>query len=536
MNDRSPVRFGYSPRSNNWTTLRLINTYRVALASGFFVQSFLPESPLFTVYNLTLFAWGSFAYLLLALVIMLSSWIDRRNFQAQVSIQVYLDIIAIILLMHACGGISSGIGMLLVISIVGAGFLGEYPLGIVFAAIASVGLLTEHLYAINYTFYSGNSTQVGILGGALLATALVTQTLARRIRTSEALIQQQELDVANLSALNNQIIENMQSGVIALDATDQVRHINDKAIELLKKRFPALEGPIEFPFGFSRMLPGLDTHLQSWRNSNVLTKHFVSDNHDHPDIQVSFLKLDTRSHQGTLVYLDDVSTLKQQMQQSKLASLGQLTANIAHEIRNPLGAISHAGQLLAENPELPATEKRLTEIIQQHSQRINAIIEDVMQISRGHVPSPDHIPIREWMQKFHDVYCSSTNTDPNRIKLEIGDQVTTLRFDASHLDRIMTNLCNNAQMHGQTDLPILIRINNHESDQVYIEVADHGRGIEEHELEEIFDPFFTTSHQGTGLGLYIVNQLCELNRATITASSNEFGGASFTIDAEKSND
>lgn len=533
MSVHGQARFGFTPRSNNWTSLRLINTYRVALASGFFAQSFLPESPLFTVYNLTVFAWSSFAYLLVALVIMLSSWIDRRNFQLQVSLQIYLDIIAIILLMHACGGISSGIGMLLVISIVGAGFLGEYPLGIVFAAIASVGLLTEHLYAVNYTFYSGNSTQVGILGATLMATALVTQSLARRIRSSEALIHQQKLDVANLSTLNAQIIQNMQSGIIAMDAEDQIRHINDTAVELLKSRIPSLSAPLEFPLELSIVLPDLYSHLQEWRQSRVLSKRFVSNVADHPDIQVSFSKLESRSHTGTLIFLDDVSTLKQQMQQAKLASLGQLTANIAHEIRNPLGAISHAGQLLGENPDLPTTEKRLTEIIQQHTQRINDIIEDIMQISRGQTPSSDTITLHDWMENFIDTYCSGNESEQNCLTFESKDSDSLIRFDSSHLERILTNLCNNAKMHGNTDLPILIQAFDRQNNKVAIEIADHGPGIDDDLADKIFEPFFTTSHKGTGLGLYIVSQLCELNRASISVAPNEIGGTSFFIDVEK---
>nr|MDJ0832815.1 hypothetical protein [Gammaproteobacteria bacterium] len=209
--------FGLQPRSQNWTSLRLLNIYRVTVAAIFFAQSFLQESPLINIQKLTLFAWTSLAYLLLAIIITLSTWIDRRNFQFQVSVQVYIDIIAIILIMHACGGISSGIGMLLVIAITVAGLLGRQSLAVVFASIASVGLLGEFLFSTAYTTYSGTSTQVGLLGAALFATALVTQTLTQRIRRNEAVIMQQKLDVANLSALNAEILQNMQSGVIALD-------------------------------------------------------------------------------------------------------------------------------------------------------------------------------------------------------------------------------------------------------------------------------------------------------------------------------
>ena len=108
---------GYRPRSTNWTSVRLLNIYRLALASILFAQSFISESPLLTIVDLALYSWASFAFLVLALVWMVASWIERRGFQNQVSLQIYSDTIIIILLMHACGGISSGLGMLLIISV-----------------------------------------------------------------------------------------------------------------------------------------------------------------------------------------------------------------------------------------------------------------------------------------------------------------------------------------------------------------------------------------------------------------------------------
>ena len=119
--------FGFTPRSNNWTSLRLLNVDRVAVASIFFSQAFLDESPLIQITSLLLYAWTSFGYLLAALVMLLSSWIERRYFEFQIHIQTYLDILAIILLMHACGGINSGLGMLLIITIAISGLLGKNP-------------------------------------------------------------------------------------------------------------------------------------------------------------------------------------------------------------------------------------------------------------------------------------------------------------------------------------------------------------------------------------------------------------------------
>lgn len=529
MSPPPEVKFGFKPRSENWTSLRLINIFRVAFSAIFFSQSFLDSSPLLNISSLYLYAWTSFGYLLLSLVIMLSSWIDRRNFQLQISLQIYVDIIAIILLMHSCGSISSGLGTLLIIAIAISGLLGKDTSATVFASIASFGLLGEYFYSTNFTFYFASSTQVGLLGAALFATALVTQSLTRKLRSSEALIQQQKLDVANLSVLNAEILQHMQSGVIALDSDDLVRHINDTAKNMLPSRFRNFHRGLAVPFDTQTILPSIYNALLDWRKYPNRSINILTYDRGSNDIQISFHNLHSASHQGTLIYLDDVSTLKQKMQQSKLASLGKLTANIAHEIRNPLGAISHASQLLAENKELPATDRRMTEIIQQHSTRINDIIEDIMQISRGRVASKDHINLKPWIEGFIKSFCLGGEASHDCFKLNIQSDDLSIEFDSSHLNRILTNLCSNARIHGNPELPVHINIYTDENQATCLQIADQGPGIGSKEMDKIFEPFYTTGHKGSGLGLYIVSQLCELNDAKISVTANDLSGTSFTV-------
>lgn len=524
MSDHSHVQFGFKKRSSNWTSLRLLNIFRVAVAAIFFAQSFLSSSPLIHIQDLSLYAWTSFVYLLLSLVMTLAAWIDRRNFQHQVTLQTYIDIIAIILLMHACGGISSGLGTLLIISIAISGLLGKNSLATIFASLASVLLLSEYIYNSFYSLSSGSSTQVGLLGAALFATALVTQTLTKRISSSEAVIKQQKLDVANLAALNSEILQNMQSGVIALDSLDQVRHINDIARRMLQ-----IGADLEIPFKTRKHLPQIQQALKRWRNDTSESRILLPSETGNNNIQVYFQDMHSTSHKGTLIFLEDVSKIKHQMQQSKLASLGQLTANIAHEIRNPLAAITHAAQLMAENKDLPEMEKRLTQIVSQHSERINAIIEDIMQISRGRVASEDKILLNDWINHFIDAFCLSGEAEKDCFDLQIESDPLEVIFDSGHLNRILTNLCSNAKIHSQSDTPITIRISQDERQLTHIEVADRGKGISNEQMDKIFEPFYTTSSKGSGLGLYIVSQLCELNNAQIRVSRNEYGGTSFII-------
>jgi two-component system sensor histidine kinase PilS (NtrC family) len=519
----NPLGSGYRTRSTNWTSVRLLNVYRLGLSAIFFAQSFISPSPLLNIVNLTLYSWTSFAFLVLALVWIVAAWIERRGFKRQVSLQIYSDTVLIILLMHACGGISSGLGMLLIISVAVTGLLTEQVLAVLFASLASLGLLAEHVYSvINIPGYTGTSTQVGILGASLIATAIVTHNLIMRVRSSEQLIQQRERDVALLSALNQEIIENLQAGVIVLSRNDQIRHINRAALDMLHIANKT-------SISMQKDCPKLLAALENWRKSSDEDSTFPSFETGIDDIQVSFRQLESEGQPNTMIFLNDISSIRDSMQQAKLASLGHLTASIAHEIRNPLGAISYAAELLSESDEFGDGDQRMIEIINQHTLRINNIIEDILKISRSGPTVKEPIDLRTWLPNFIDRFCQSGLAQPDSFELEIEIENPRLQFDSGHLAQILTNLCTNACVHGDQDKPVIIRVFSTLAYPLCIEIADQGPGIESEILDKIFEPFYTTSHQGSGLGLYIVGQLCELNNAFISAQINQYNGTSFIL-------
>jgi len=519
----NPLDSGYKTRSTNWTSVRLLNVYRLGLSAIFFAQSFISPSPLLNIVNLTLYSWTSFAFLVLALVWIVAALIERRGFKRQVSLQIYSDTVLIILLMHACGGISSGLGMLLIISVAVTGLLTEQALAVLFASLASLGLLTEHVYSvINLPGYTGTSTQVGILGASLIATAIVTHNLIMRVRSSEQLIQQRERDVALLSALNQEIIENLQAGVIVLSRNDQIRHINRAALDMLHIANKT-------SISMQKDCPKLLAELENWRKTSDEESTSPSFETGIDNIQVSFRQLESEGQPNTMIFLNDISSIRDSMQQAKLASLGHLTASIAHEIRNPLGAISYAAELLNESDEFGDGDQRMIEIINQHTLRINNIIEDILKISRSGPTVKEPIDLRTWLPSFIDRFCQSGLAKPDSFELEIEIENPRLQFDSGHLAQILTNLCTNACVHGDKDKPVIIRVFSTLAYPLCIEIADQGPGIEGEILDKIFEPFYTTSHQGSGLGLYIVGQLCELNNAFISAQINQYNGTSFIL-------
>jgi two-component system sensor histidine kinase PilS (NtrC family) len=173
----------------------------------------------------------------------------------------------------------------------------------------------------------------------------------------------------------------------------------------------------------------------------------------------------------------------------------------------------------------------MVEIINQHTRRINHIIEDILNISRGDTTSREHLDLGSWLPVFVDEFTQSGLATADTFVIDIATSPAHLWFDNGHLNQILTNLCTNACVHGDAGQPITLSVYRDTGDALCIEIADRGPGIDSAIVDQIFEPFFTTSHQGSGLGLYIVAQLCELNNASISASANKYNGTSFILRA-----
>jgi two-component system sensor histidine kinase PilS (NtrC family) len=185
--------------------------------------------------------------------------------------------------------------------------------------------------------------------------------------------------------------------------------------------------------------------------------------------------------------------------------------------------------LLNENDGMVEDDRRMLEIINQHTLRINNIIEDILKISRGSHTFREDIDLREWLPGFIDRFCQSGQAEREDFEIDFEVESAELQFDSGHLEQILSNLCTNACVHGNGARPFGIRVFADVDRPLCIEFSDRGPGIDPGILDKIFEPFYTTSHEGSGLGLYIVNQLCELNNATISAGGNRHGGTSFTL-------
>jgi two-component system sensor histidine kinase PilS (NtrC family) len=216
----------------------------------------------------------------------------------------------------------------------------------------------------------------------------------------------------------------------------------------------------------------------------------------------------------------------------KLAALGRLSAGIAHEIRNPLSAIRHASQLLAESTQLGPEDQRLLEMILRQTVRIDRIISDVLGLSRPRRAQPQSLLLREFLERSIGDYREAMPSPERTIDFGEMPEGLRVRFDPDHLRQVLHNLWHNSFEHGtRGGQPVRVRLEAgrlNPGQRPYLDIIDDGPGIPAAVREQLFEPFFTTANKGTGLGLYLSRELCEYNQARLSNLARD-AGAQFRI-------
>ena len=516
-----------------WRVVRSTSVIRILVAAlllGFFAAFDEPRivgDALPRLYMIVATAY--FAFSLLAALLARHERISRTVIGI---LTMAIDIVAVTLLMHASGGIDSGIGGLLVVFVAASLIANRGPTPYFVPAIATIALLVEQGIAqLAGLSDPSQTTATGILGAILFAIPLLTAPLAKRLTDSEALLRQRGVDLANMSRLNQYVVQHLRESIVALDSDDTVRLLNPSAAELLGAPLTAKGTAL------ADIAPELARRVQNWRaggdrtNSAQLT---MTSRDGGALIEVNIAPF-ARAVEGPsplLLFMEDTSVLAERVQQSKLASLGRLSASIAHEIRNPLGAMSHAGQLLAESAELDATQRRLTDIICANAARVSEIIDNVLQLSRRDTGQREPLELVPWLEQFTREFAQTVGLNEDEIRVQRDANDIPVLVDPSHLRQVLWNLCDNAVKYGSDSGGILVELSPGRVDvsgRPFLDVIDHGRGIEPTLVDKIFEPFFTARQGGTGLGLYIARELCELNGAALSYRPGELGGSVFRI-------
>lgn len=510
----SPAIAAGLPAASYWRLMRFFNLYRCIIAlifvSGHF---FLQPSSWNAQYDAGLYFKLALAYLGASLLAEGLTWLRWPRFEHQLTLQAGADIGFIVALMYAAGGMQSGFGILLVVAIAAASLISEGRLALFYAALASIALLCEQSYQM--LVWSGGAddySQAVMLSLSCFATAWLAHSLAKRTRQSEALASQRGVDLENLSQINELIIQEMPDGVLVVDERLRLRHHNLQAERLLDI------GQSDEQQTLDAYAPEMAALMRNWmEQSGDIGPGAIKLVLDERELRLRFTPVGSERRHGAVIFIEDWSQMQAQAQQLKLAALGRLTANIAHEIRNPLSAISHASQLLQEEEEGQPAQQRMLQIIADNVQRMDQMVKDVLELNRRDRTRQETIALPRFLDEFHEQFCQAEKVPPSGFVIDIAEHAADILFDRRHLNQILWNLCRNGWRHSrQTDSSLRLALhaaaNSH---ALRVEIRDDGPGLTAEAAQHLFEPFFTTEPTGTGLGLYIARELCDANGASI---------------------
>lgn len=488
--------------------------YRMLVAAVFALLAFgsLPEDWV-TLSRPNLARTVSAVYLVGALLLLLYGRRSDRPLFGQVVVGVVLDILATVLMVHSVTHLQTGIAMALIVTFGAAAVLLPLRTTLTLAVAAGLLLLSEYALARMGAGLDRRSLiEIVICALGYLAMAKLGDLVGRQMRETHVLAEQRGAEVESLAQINELVIRRMRTGVLVVDVAGIVHLHNEAAWHLLGQ--PATDRLV-----LGDVAPEVAQRLFQWRMGDE--RHgdrAIQMGAELPDVIPRFAGLGA-SHELFVIFLDDTSLVSRRAEELTLSNLGRLSASIAHEIRNPLAAISYSAQLLDESPDLPDADRRLVEIVLNHCQRMNGIIENVLNLSRRERSRPESIDAAQWVLRFVEEYRANHYIESTDLKGASQGKHLNAMVDPQQLDQVVSCLVQNAINHGhlpgeQARITVAARRLG-ENGPTVIEVLDRGPGIPPKVAATIFEPFVTTHEHGTGLGLYIARQLCEANQAKL---------------------
>jgi two-component system sensor histidine kinase PilS (NtrC family) len=502
-----------------WRSLGYFNLYRVAVASLFLAAGLLYSANLAdTAQARRFFAGVNLAYFFAAVGFVLLQRRRWPGFDLLLTLGVFCDIAALTLMMYASGGAKGGLAIMLMIALAGAGLVGHGRMTLLFAAMATIAVLVEQAHrALQFPAESVDFVLTGITCVGFFATAIIARLVARRVIANQELARQRGIDLANQLWISERIIREVQDGVLVASPAGAVRQFNPQAAALFGVTPPAnadlgsFSASLAAAFAAHESAGGeREVPIPLPGNDQALRARFVS----------------AGRGGDVLVLLEDLRRFQSQARQLKLAALGRLTANIAHEIRNPLAAIMHAAELLREEKRTDM-QQRLIRILIDNGQRLERLVRDVLELGRRDRREPEALSLAQFLPVFLDEFCLHEQVPRALFALE-ADERATLIFDRAHVNQVLWNLLSNALRYASRGEGAIRILGRATADSTELHVIDDGPGIAPEQRAQVFEPFFTTHSKGTGLGLYIARELSEANEAALELVEGS-GGAHFRI-------
>ena len=493
-----------------WRTLQYLGLARLVIAIGLLLATAALGETISSWWSPAYIAAAS-AYFIGAAALAAASIYLRRRVVAQISLHIAFDLVLISVLMIASGGLRSGLVVLYLLPLAGASLL--LPTAPVFfvCSLAVITILLDTLArSLSATRSEASLVEAGLYGAMLFAVTALLRLLAQRLAAQEQLAQQRGRNLHNQLAINRLVIAQLDQGVVVVDADTRVR-ANNRASRVLFGLKPDAQLTGERLSSIERLAP-LVAAFRRWRDRSIAAAPGAN------TVELPELRLRARFVQPTavqsdefLIFIEDQRAIDERAQQLKLASMGRLTASIAHEIRNPLAAISHASQLLVEDTG-DAGLNRLASIVRENTLRLNRLVEDILRVARREAPVGDSIDLASFLRQWQEEFVRDRPPAATRVEVMVPGGVE-VRFERSHLRQVLYNLVDNALRYG-SERPGAVRVIV-EPVPAALWVIDDGPGVADAVRNSLFEPFHTTHVAGTGLGLYIAREFCLANRCRL---------------------
>jgi two-component system sensor histidine kinase PilS (NtrC family) len=365
---------------------------------------------------------------------------------------------------------------------------------------------------------------------AFYLSGYLTGYLAEEVRKKGKELKKTKEDYDRLEAFNRDVIQSMQSGLLTIDMKDQITFLNKAGENILGAKTTQFKNRsikdlfLDLANGFHEGLSSrMETAFEKTNGEKIRLGLSISPLKDHRGNKV-----------GHIIIFQDLTLIKE-MEESmrrseKLATIGQLAAGIAHEIRNPLASISGAIQLLKEEKEGGESTQRLMEIILAESGRLNRLITDFLLYAQPPKLNKKKVDIGALVDSTLEVFSRSPQWTKGIKLAKIMEPNITITADPQQLEQVLWNLFINAldAMEGKGMLEVKVHKDGG-GQTVTLTVSDTGKGISAKDINNIFDPFFTTKEGGSGLGLSIVHKIVEIHRGNIAVESRSDRGTTFTL-------
>jgi two-component system, NtrC family, sensor histidine kinase PilS len=514
--ESNPAPLGDDTPESFWRALSQLNHFRLFVAFTLGVVGIGFDNSYLNIPDPSYFVAVCVSYFLVAWIFILPMQHRVPSFEAQLVRHVFVDIVCMGMLLYLSVGGPTGLGLLLIVSMAAVGMLKQKRKVLFWAALAAMVLLSQQLLLVlEDASHLSTLARGGALAASFFGVALLSNVQASSVRLASRMVQEKTTEAENLTRVNARMIQELPYAVMAVDGQGNVLQFNSRVETLLDTRFFAR-------CNLRQCSPPLAALWSQWRHMQDIPEHPLQTGRDGRRFIPRFIELEPSRREGAIVVLEDMTDLEAQAQRMKLASLGMLTANLAHEIRNPLSAIRHAAGLLREDADAAAdaggsagkVAGRLTRIIDDNAERLNSLVEDVLALNRRDRQRREDLVLAMLVPRFVLDFCQREHVPEDVVQIHLtGDP--HLCMDADQLEQILWNLLRNAWRYcSKQPGSIRLRISALR-DQIDIDVINDGPPISADTRARLFEPFYTTSKQGTGLGLYIARDLAEANGASL---------------------